>query len=74
MKVGDLVRRKKRLYVGLSEEIGIVTETVGAMRQNSFGEWDPNDSVWVQWIGKPDWDMEWPSELETISNISDPLD
>mgnify|MGYP001275248859 FL=1 len=71
MQVGDLVRRKKRLYIGLSEEIGIVTETVDACE---IGEWDPNDSVWVQWIGKPDWDMEWPSELETISNISDPLD
>ena len=66
MKVGDLVTRKRRLHIGLPEEYGIVTERATDQEADDF---DPHDSVWVRWSDKPDWDMEWPTELEVLGSV-----
>ncbi len=67
MKVGDLVKLIDDPEVRASHPhddfnaVGIITEFT------CHGEDGPLASGWVQWSGKPDWDIEYAEDLELIN-------
>ena len=63
MKVGDLVRLLPDPQVQRSncdipaDSVGLVVEEVGDLRV----------SVWIQWVGRPDWDSMYVEDLVVLS-------
>ena len=70
MKVGDLVRLLDDPEVRRNNQdippdaLGIVAEEPSAALWQSDG---PLASMWVQWVGRADWDSMFVEDLEIVS-------